>query len=676
MSTHSMPHTTLKEVFEACSENIENFRIRPGQNEMADAVFENFQKDGTLLVEAETGIGKTFAYLIPAILTGKTVVVSTATRALQDQLVEKDLPLLVKTLKQNIVFTSLKGVSNYVCKRKFYRAQNDSGLPLHMQPGVDLWLKKTTTGEHKELPKFLMPKLGNITTTTEHRLGKQCPHFQNCFVTKSRRHAQRAAIVVVNHHLLSQDLRIKASTGRQAILPKADLLIVDEAHRFVDVFSSQLGFCIERDALAAAQDAFYETLESRKVIQHISLNFHRAILSWEFFISRLETSLKHSSFHEDIKFCEPLTDENYSNWLEWDNDMDTLIAELHEFQPSSTEPLSTLQITSELKALRNRVCLMAELESPQDNVYWASFDKNMTLKKIESRPLGVSEQFRTHVMESDYSSVLLTSATLQTNQSFDHIQSQLGLEDANAIAIANQFDYTTNSILYIPRDLPSFEDELYTEKLFKRIIELLTITDGRAFVLFTSHRVLKMASFALKHLKWPMVFQGQSTKNECLSEFKNKEKAVLCGTGTFWEGIDIPGEKLSQVIIDRLPFQSPSDPHCAAIMEKLEKEHVDPFKNHQLPHAILALRQGIGRLLRREDDRGILSILDNRLVTKSYGKQFLSALPPFARTSALKRIETWWSQPSVISKAGQQPLDAAPLKPDKKTPANPTIIGA
>ena len=538
---------------------------------MAEAVFENFQKNGTLMVEAETGIGKTFAYLIPAILTGKTAVVSTATRALQDQLVEKDLPLLADILGKNLAFNSLKGVSNYVCKRKLFKTQNNSGTPLHLDPAINLWLKKTTSGEKRELPKAFWQGIQEITTTTEHRLGKQCPHFQKCFVTKARRHAQRATIVVVNHHLLSQDLSIKTSTGSQGLLPNADLLIIDEAHRFVDVFSSQLGFSIERDALKRSKKAFFDTLETKENTRNIGFRFDKALASWDFFIEILERSLADSSRHEDIKFCEPIAGETHSSWLEWDNDMDSLISELHEFQPSSHEPLTTMQITSELKAFRDKVCLMAELENPQDNVYWASLDKNMSLATIESRPLGISKHFRTHVLESDYSSILLTSATLQTGGSFEHIQSQLGLEATDAIAIANQFDYSANSILYIPRDLPTFDNDFYTEKLFKRIIQLLEITDGRAFVLFTSHRVLNMASIALRNLKWPTVFQGQYSKSECLAQFKSKNNAVLCGTGTFWEGIDIPGEKLSQVIIDRLPFQSPSEPHCAAIMEKLEK---------------------------------------------------------------------------------------------------------
>ncbi|MBA3820188.1 MAG: ATP-dependent DNA helicase [Deltaproteobacteria bacterium] len=648
---------------------IPHYEDRHEQRTMSAAVARALDDNRALIVEAGTGTGKTLAYLIPALQSGKRVVVSTGTRALQDQIARHDLPLLRTILARPFSAVVLKGVSNYVCRRKLAelesRAQQlrtgpPSALAAHRED-VSLaalldWSADTETGDRSEVEWLAeaAPLWAEVTTTPDARIGPRCPHFERCFVTQARRLAESAQLILVNHHLYFADRVLRAAHPGARVLPDHDAVIFDEAHQLEDVATEHFGARVSTHKLAElVRDA------------------HLALSGMPLWTGRASTELIHgveragiglfslvrSALVTDDGGRVPLPDglfdqpDRQTAWFRLDTALEDLAraAEAESEPPPDEEPegeagarASLTSLARRAREVRDDLAMIGE-QRQKSHVYWGEVRSNGTV--LSASPIEVAELLRRHVVTAGPTPVF-TSATLAAAGDFTYTRARLGLDDVDELLVPSPFDYERQAMLYVPRDLPSVADG-FSVAAAERTRELLAITDGRAFLLFTSHRALREATARLADLPYPRLVQGDAPRATLIDRFRATPRSVLLGTSSFWEGVDVPGDALSLVVIDKLPFAPHTDPLLAARMRTCAEAGGDPFDTIQLPAAAIALKQGFGRLIRRRDDRGIVAILDGRIVMRSYGRVFLDTLPAgLPRTSALEQVRRWWKPPA------------------------------
>jgi ATP-dependent DNA helicase DinG len=616
----------------ALAEVISGFSPRPQQIEMALAVEQTIESKGCLISEAGTGTGKTFAYLIPAILSGKRIIVSTGTKNLQDQLFFSDLPVIRKAIAAPLKTALLKGRANYLCLYRQLILQDDPGAFASPQQVNDFeivraWSEETQRGDISELSEVeedagIWPL---VTSTTDNCLGADCPCYEKCFVVQARRQAQAADIVVINHHLFCADLTLKED-GFGELLPSADCFILDEAHQLPDIASNFFGFSLSsRQFVELTHDAISEYHKEAGDMADIKA-----------LADRLETTSK------DLRLSMGDAGRRAS-WVELEKD-EVVQEELQRVKVALVgfeELLKEASVRSKglescwgrCKEMLTRLNYILD-GNQSEFVRW--FETYRTSFRIHLTPLNIAETFQSH-MENMQASWVFTSATLAVNEDFSHFSKQLGLDKPESLQWDSPFNYSRQALLYIPKDMPNPSDSNYHEVLLEKALPVIESCKGRTFMLFTSHKALRFAAEWLEgYCDYPLLVQGDAPKTELIHRFKEKGNAVLLGTASFWEGVDVRGEALSCVIIDKLPFASPGDPVQQAMIESMRKKGGNPFFHHQIPQAVIALKQGVGRLIRDVQDRGVLMLCDPRTYQKSYGKQFLNSLPTMRRT---RRVE-------------------------------------
>jgi ATP-dependent DNA helicase DinG len=631
---------------------IPHYEDRPEQRAMSAAVATALADARPLLVEAGTGTGKTLAYLVPALASGKRVVISTGTRTLQDQIARHDLPLLRALVGKPFTAVTLKGVSNYLCKRRMIEQLRTLFVTPELRALAD-WVDDSETGDRSEVEWLAedAPVWSDLTVTPDTRLGARCPHFEQCFVTLARRRAEKADLILVNHHLYVADLALRAAGAR--VLPDHDAVVFDEAHQLEDVVTEHFGAKVSTvraaqllrdarhvlpripssskdDALATAVDRAANALFARcaQVLNTGEHGTDRCALPPDLLTGgdrqeawfRLDHALEELARHAG-DCAEPTPDED---------DADKARRE------------QAAAIARRARNFRDDLAVIAE-QRAASHVYWGEVRAGGTF--LCAAPVDVAEVVRRHVVHGE-ATPIFTSATLTAAGSFAYTRARLGLDldDVDELAVASPFDYARQALLYVPRDLPDPGDPSAAAAAAARITELCAITAGRAFCLFTSHRALRDARARLAELRFPLLVQGSEPRAALIERFRATPGAVLLGTGSFWEGVDVPGDALSLVVIDKLPFAPHTDPLIAARMRRVAEAGGDPFAEIQLPAAAIALKQGFGRLIRRRDDRGIVAVLDPRIVTRSYGRTFIASLPPgLPRTSALEQVKRWWA---------------------------------
>ncbi|MDB4953326.1 MAG: yoaA [Myxococcales bacterium] len=609
-----------------------------------------------LIVEAGTGTGKTLAYLVPALQSGKRVVVSTGTRALQDQIARHDIPLLRTMIARPFTAVVLKGVSNYVCRRKLAEAGARASEIEHLASLVE-WSEHTGTGDRSEVEWLAesAPQWAEVTTTPDARIGPRCPYFERCFVTQARRLAETADLILVNHHLYFADRALRAAHPGARVLPDHDAVVFDEAHQLEDVATEHFGARISthklaqlvRDAhLALSRMPLWTGRAADDVIHTVEragialFSLIRGALIGE---SETRVPLPQGLFEKP---------DRQNAWFRLDTALEDLArtAEAESEPPPDEEADADAGARASLNGLARRarecrddLATIAE-QRQRSHVYWG--ETRPTGTALSASPIDVADLVRRHIVTAGPTPIF-TSATLTAAADFGYTRTRLGLDDADELLVPSPFDYATQAMLYVPRDLPAPAEEGFSAAAAARTLELLEITHGRAFLLFTSHRALRDAAQRLASAPYPRLVQGDAPRATLVDRFRATPGAILLGTSSFWEGVDVPGDALSLVVIDKLPFSPHTDPLIAARMQACAETNREPFATIQLPAAAIALKQGFGRLIRRRDDRGIVAILDCRIVTKTYGRTFIETLPTgLPRTSSIEQVRRWWAPPS------------------------------
>jgi ATP-dependent DNA helicase DinG len=627
---------------------VDGYEPREGQRAMAAAVADVIERGGTLIAEAGTGTGKTLAYLVPAILSGKRVLVSTGTKNLQEQIFFKDIPLLRDALGKPFSATLMKGRSNYLCLHRFetYRdgVQGDTSAGGRLiesgdrvvLPIINAWLKKTETGDRAELrdlPENL-PLWKDIAADAETCLGADCPRYGDCFVTLMRQRAAESDVVIVNHHLLCADAQLRKSAYGE-VIPACATLVVDEAHQLEDVATQYFGIAVSNYRVDdLVRDVESSVSLTPEMLQATSRVTDRA----RTFFSSL--ALAH------MNVAEAKARYNCDTFVEYFQDGAMLAGALEGLEATLILSLKKDEPDEVVASLARRAGELREdltfliRASDTDFVYYVeSRGRGLFLR---ASPIDVSRVAKEALFDRMRATVL-TSATLAVDGSFEYVKSRLGVRDAMELRVESEFDYARQALLYLPRRVPPPKSPAFSAAAAREVIEILKRTRGRAFVLFTSYAVLRaVQQFVEMALPFPVLVQGAAPRSTLIEQFRSTPNAVLLATASFWQGVDVVGEALSCVIIDKLPFASPADPVTAARIEAIKAGGGDAFATYQVPLAILALQQGLGRLIRHRTDRGVLAILDPRLRTMGYGRRFLDSLPPAPVTQDLGAVERFF----------------------------------
>ncbi|MDG4560659.1 MAG: ATP-dependent DNA helicase [Candidatus Competibacter sp.] len=618
---------------------VPGFAPRLPQQQMAEAVAAALEEGDTLVVEAGTGTGKTYAYLIPALLSGARVIISTGTRHLQDQLYHQDLPVVRQALNAPVRTALLKGRGNYLCRYRLQATEQDGRLSSREQVAelrrIRVWAGRTRHGDIAEIPDVPETSLiwPRVTSTVDNCLGQDCPQLADCFLAKARREALAADVLVINHHLFCADMAIK-ETGFAELLPGAEAFILDEAHQLPDIATHFLGRSLSgRQLSELGRDTVVE--QARDAADFADLRRRAEALEPAILTLRqaLGTADRRALWREVAGL--PAVVEAIEQLHEA---LDRLREALKEGAPRG-KGLENCQRRGEDLALR--LAALTGEESNLDNVRW--FETRGRGFTLSLTPLDIAPKFQER-LAAQPGAWVFTSATLAVGQSFEHFAARLGLRDYAGLRLGSPFDFARNALLYHPPDLPDPISPRYTAALLEAVLPVLAASRGRAFLLFTSFRALReAAAWLVDRLDYPLLVQGEAPKGVLLRQFRTAGNAVLLGTASFWEGVDVRGEALSCVIIDRLPFAAPGDPVVQARIESLRQRGEDPFLYYQLPHAAITLKQGVGRLIRDVSDRGVLVLCDPRLLTKSYGRVFLDSLPPMPRTRKLERVRAFFA---------------------------------
>ncbi|NKC13520.1 MAG: ATP-dependent DNA helicase [Gammaproteobacteria bacterium] len=602
---------------------------------MAAAVARAIDTRATLICETGTGTGKTIAYLLPALASGARVIISTGTRNLQDQLFDKDLPLVRLVLGQPVKVVLLKGRANYLCLHRLHVAQGqgvtDPLLATHLQR-IREWAGITQAGDMAELPGIpedaLVQRL--VTSSADNCLGQECAHFDECHVVKARRAAMEAHIVVVNHHLFFADMALR-DEGVGELLPSADCVIFDEAHQLPEVATRFFG-----ESLSAGQ------------LRELADDAERAVAEGGGDSGACAKATR--ALREAIAVTRLRLAEDMQGSWEQSKDLPAIQDAMQRLAAALEGLIETVQTDDgggELSAClrraidaRGRLRLLSE-DCPDNTVRWV--EAHPRGFSWRSAPLEVDELFANH-MRAHPSAWIFTSATLAIGDSFAHFASRMGIAADETVVFPSPFDYDQQALCYLPAPLPEPREQHHTEALIEAVVPVLEESEGRAFLLFTSRRAMAEAATLLRgRTGFPMLVQGDESKAELIRRFVELGNALLLATASFWEGVDVRGDALSCVIIDKLPFAAPDDPVLEARLRTMKANGRDPFHEHQLPQAAIALKQGVGRLIRSRTDTGVLVLGDPRIVTKGYGKSFMRALPPMSRTRSFADVRRFFA---------------------------------
>lgn len=628
---------------------VANYRPRQAQIDMAKAIAQAITGQTTLIAEAGTGTGKTFAYLAPALLWGGKVIISTGTKNLQDQLFLRDIPSVRSALGAPVSIALLKGRANYVCHFHLERTLKNGRMTTREDVGylreISRFIKMTNTGDKSELSQIPETALiwNLVTSTKENCLGSECQYYQDCFVMKARKEAQKADVVVVNHHLFFADVALK-DTGIAELLPSANTIIFDEAHQLPDTATLFFGETISTSQI----------LELCRDVLAEGLSHARDGAEWAKLVMPVEKAARDLRLcfpSEQVKFSLPQIppSSDFFPALETlKEQMQTLLSTL-EKQAERAETLElcrvrTLALSDQFKSWGKEAPENSEL-SGQECVLWIeAFSSSLQLHRT---PLSIAPIFNKQ-REDAARTWIFTSATLAVKNDFSHYATQMGLIDEKAVSWPSPFDYSQQGLLYIPTGMPEPRTMDYADAVINAALPVIIASDGRAFILCTTLRAVKYSAqrlreiFEQRKLSFPLFVQGEAGRTELLAQFRRSGNGILIGSQSFWEGIDVRGEALSLVVIDKLPFAPPDDPVLSARINAMEKLGKNGFVYHQLPEAIINLKQGAGRLIRDETDRGVLMLCDPRILSKPYGARIWQSMPPFSRTRELKVVEDFF----------------------------------
>ena len=643
----------------ALSQAVDQFEPRAGQRAMALAVAETFDEGGVLLAEAGTGTGKTLAYLVPAILSRQRVLVSTGTKNLQEQIYFKDLPVLREALGVPFTAAYMKGRANYLCLHRLDQLRASPAVPQDFVSMVDEWRSVTETGDRAELRD--LPEDSSlwhdVSATADTCLGNDCPQYQECYVTRMRQRAAESDIVIVNHHLLCADASVRQSSYGE-VIPECHYAVLDEAHQLEDVATQYFGIAVSNyrvdDVVKDGERAI-----NLGTVADANSNIRRALLlvddhAREFFgrLALARQSRPSTSLRAGGNFGE----ERLRISAEWFGDIIDdglgLISGLDAVEHEMTRAAGTAEagtvanedaaaLARRAAELRTNLQFLLEASNPSFVYFLETRNRGVFLR---AAPIDVSAIIREQLLDR-MRATILTSATLTIAGSFEYAKRRLGADDANQIRVPSEFDFTEQAILYLPKHMPAPKSPEYGDAVAREVLDLLRRTEGRAFVLFTSYAMLRSVRDRVElDLPYPLIVQGTAPRSALLAQFRSTPNAVLFATSSFWQGVDVVGEQLSCVIIDKLPFASPGDPITAARIEAITAEGGDAFQEYQVPLAILAMLQGLGRLIRHRSDRGVLAVLDPRLRTMGYGRRFLDSFPPAPVTQNPEAVSRFFAE--------------------------------
>jgi ATP-dependent DNA helicase DinG len=612
--------------------SLPGFAPRAEQLEMARCVGQALAALEPLVVEAGTGTGKTFAYLVPALLSGRHVIISTGTRTLQDQLYHRDLPAVSAALGRPVKIALLKGRANYLCRHRLGLARSNQELPLHDNGAahalarVAQWAQRTRNGDISELTGIAEnhPVWPAVTSTRDNCLGTSCSQFNDCHVFAARRAAQAADIVIVNHHLLLADLALKEG-GFGDLLPGTEAVILDEAHQVPEIAAQFFGISLSaRQVTSLIRD----TRTEFSVTQQGSSALDAALKALEIGVAELRQELPRGDKRIEWGALSSAAVERLEQ-------IETQLQVLHATLSSSADGSAGLEHCAQRAQELRASCADLRMLDEESGVRWIElYAQSWTLQYTPFEIASRLQQF----IDGQACAWIFTSATLAVGEDFSHFTQRIGVPEARTVRIDSPFDYRRQALLYLPQGMSDPSDRNHASDVLKAAWPLIEAAGGRTFLLFTSHRALAEGAAWMRNrmstgVPFPVLIQGEAPREQLLRQFRELGNAVLLGTGSFWEGVDVKGQALSLVVIDKLPFASPDDPVLAARLESIRRHGGKPFSEYQLPQAVLALKQGVGRLIRDSADAGVVMICDPRLMTRSYGRVFIDSLPPMPATS-------------------------------------------
>ncbi|WP_313251763.1 ATP-dependent DNA helicase [Stenotrophomonas sp.] len=639
----------------ALARALDAFVPRPAQLRLTGAIAETLQQRDVLLAEAGTGTGKTFAYLVPALLSGLKTIVSTGTRALQDQLYHRDLPRVRAALGIGHRAALLKGRANYLCR---YRLDQARGEPRFSTPEqvaqfqrIVTWSGRTQYGDIAELDGLAddSPLLPMVTSTVDNCLGTDCPFWSDCFVVRARQRAQEADLVVVNHHLLLADLALKQE-GFGEILPGAQAFIIDEAHQLPELATNFFG---EGFGMRPWQELARDCLAECRSVAGAQATLQQPVATLELALRALREAMEKLPPRGTRwrAMAQPEVADGFDAVSAALAQLRDALALVREASPGLDACHARAQeAVSRLARWLGEDLPLFDFEADEHDAAGVDDGNDVLWYELTPRgfrcqrtPMDVSGPLREH-RERSMAAWVFTSATLTVDGGFDHLAKRLGLDDPDTLVQPSPFDWPQQALCYLPQHLPDPAARGYGTALIAALRPVLEASQGRAFLLFASHRALREAAEALRDGPWPLFVQGEAPRASLLQRFRDSGNGVLLGSASFREGVDVVGDALSVVVIDKLPFAAPDDPVFEARLDAIRREGGNPFRDEQLPQAVIALKQGVGRLIRSETDRGVLVLCDPRLLSKGYGRVFLDSLPPFRRTRELADVQAFFAR--------------------------------